>query len=107
MRIINKVDDASYVQWVKEFVRQVIQVSGIECKKVIIEDIEWSKRIFLEIDGEEYTIRTWDFLPLEHDEQGYPCAEIIQYTLFKIVEDDDGSHGEEVCDGNLMIKWKN
>lgn len=107
MRIINKVDDASYVQWVKEFVRQVIQVSGIECKKVIIEDIEWSKRIFLEIDGEEYTIRTWDFLPLEYDEQGYPCAEIIRCTLFKIVEDDDGSHGEEVGNGALMIKWEN
>lgn len=75
--------------------------------EAIIEDIEYSKRIFLDIDGEEYIIRTWSFHSIEKDVKGHTCAEIVDYTLFKMVSDDMSSHGEEMYEGTLEIKWKN
>lgn len=107
MKITNKVTDPGYVQWIEQFVAQVIQKSEILCNEVIVEDIEYSKRIFLDIDGEEYTIRTWSFHPIEKDERGHTCAEMVDYTLFKMIEDDIGIHGEEICEGSLAINWIN
>lgn len=107
MKITNKVTDPGYVQWIEQFVTNVIMQSETICEKVIIEDIEYSKRIFLLIDGKEYIIRTWNFHLIEKDERGYTCSEMVDYTLFKMIEDDIGIHGEEICDGSLAITWKN
>ena len=42
------------------------------------------------------------------DKNGKTCAEIVDYTLFKIVMDNNGNgHGEEVGEGRLNIEWKN
>lgn len=107
MKITNKVTDPGYVQWIEQFVANVITQSEVTCEEVIIEDIEYSKRIFLDIDGEEYVIRTWSFHPIEKDAKGYTCAEMVDYTLFKMIEDDIGIHGEEIHEGTLAITWKN
>lgn len=108
LTIINKVNDPNYIQWIEKFVTRVITKSKLSCEEVTIEDVEDDKRIYLNIDEEEYAIRTWNFRPVKLDEEKRPCAEIVDYTLFKMVDDGDGSgHGEEICNGSLRIEWKN
>lgn len=63
---------------------------------------------FLKIDGEDYDIRTWNFYPIKQDSNGKTCAELVRYTLFKMIWDEKGGgHGEEVDCGELKIEWKN
>ena len=107
MKIINKVTDETYIQWIESFVKEVITRANISCNEVIIEDIEHSKHISLTIDGEEYDIRTWNFRPVKKDKNGETCAEMIEYTLFKMIKDNSGSHGEEVSEGRIKIEWEN
>ena len=108
MKIINKVNDPNYIQWIEKFITQIIQNAKLSCKEVIIENVEDSKRIYLSVDGEEYSIRTWSFHPIEMNEKDLPCAEMVDYSFFKMVDNGDGSgHGEEICDGSLRIEWKN
>lgn len=108
MKIINKTTDETYIQWVESFVKEVITRVNISCNEVIIEDIEHSKRIFLTIDGEEYDIRTWNFRPAKKDKSGEVCAEMVEYTLFKMIMENNGNgHGEIVDEGLLKIEWEN
>ena len=107
MKIINKTEDKNYIQWVEKFVRRAIELAKPDTEQVIIEDIEPDKRIYLTVDGKEHTIRTWNFQPVERDRDGKPCAEIIDYTLFKDVKDETGGHGEEIDFGTLKIQWEN
>ena len=74
---------------------------------MVIDDIEFSKRVFLTVDGEEFDIRTWNFRPSKKDENGQTCAEMVEYTLFKMFSDELGSYGEEVDEGYLRIEWEN
>lgn len=106
-KLINNVTDEAYIQWICSFVRAVIYKAKLSCKEVVIDDIEWSKRLFLHIDGHEYTIRTWSFIPCENDEKGHTCGETVSYTLYKIVKDEKSSHGEEISEGICNINWKN
>jgi hypothetical protein len=107
MKIINKVTETSYIQWIEGFVKAVLDKAKIQCNEVTIEDIEFSKRIFLTIDGEEYDIRTWSFSPTGTDANGETCSENVVYTLYKMVDDNDGSHGEDIAEGYVGIEWKN
>ena len=107
MKIINKVENPNFTQWIEKFVKRVIKKSKLPCEEVIIDDVD-DKRIYLSVDGEEYNIRTWNYRPTKKDEEDRPCAEMVDYTLFKMVDDDDGGgHGEEICNGSLRIEWKN
>lgn len=65
MNLINKVTEESYTQWIEKFVTNVLNKGNVDYKEVIIEDIEFSKRVFLTVDGEEYDIRTWNFRPVK------------------------------------------
>ena len=106
--IVNKVKDKNYTQWIEDFVKSVVVYNAhIRYREIIIEDIEPDKRIFLLVNGEEYTIRTWDYQPINVDSNGRVCEEMVIYTLFKTVTDEHGSHGEVVIEGNLKIKWDN
>ena len=108
MNIINKVNDTSYIQWVETFVSKIIKKAKLSCKEVVIEDIEFSQRIYLSIDGQDYTIRTWNFRPLKTDDEGRPCAEMVDYTLFIDISDGNGcGHGEALFGGSQRIDWKN
>lgn len=108
MKIINKVNDHNYIQWIEKFVTQVIEKSKLACEEVVIDDIEDSKRIYLIVDGEEYAIRTWNFHSVKKDEKDRTCAEMVDYSLYRIIDDGNGSgHGEDVSKGLLMIEWKN
>lgn len=107
MKLVNRVTEESYTQWIEKFVTDVLDIGEISGDEVIIEDIEFSKRVFLTVDGEEYTIRTWNFHPVEVDNNGKTCAEMVDYTLFKMVSDELGSHGEEMDEGYLRIEWEN
>lgn len=106
-KVTNNVTYKDYIQWLEGFVRRVICDSKIECSELIIDDIEPSKRIFLVIDGEDYTIRTWNFHVIDVDDNGNPWAEAVRYSFYKMVEDKDGMHGEEISDGILSICWDN
>ena len=108
MKIINKVTDENYVQWIEDFVKSVvINDAHISCDEIIIEDIELDRRIFLLVDGREYDIRTWNYHPIDTDENGIVCKEMVVYTLFKMIPCDGGSCGEEVIEGHLKIEWDN
>lgn len=108
MRIVNKVSDVGYTQWISDFVGEVIKDSKLKCKEVTIEDIEEDKRIFILIDGKDYNIRTWNFAPCTADESGLTCAEIVSYTLFEMVYEEDGNgYGIEISNGWKRIDWKN
>ena len=52
MKIINRVTDKNYTQWIEDFVKNVIIYDAhISCNEIIIDDIEPNKRIFLLVDG--------------------------------------------------------
>lgn len=104
MNIVNRVTDADYVQWVEAFVKKVLAASCVKCKDVLIYDIEPSRRVFLDVDGIEYIVRTWDFAVVKKDENKIPCGERVSYTLFK----DVGQSGmQEVRSGASIISWVN
>lgn len=105
--ITNNIKARAYVQWLEGFVSSVLSNAEIECSEVSIDDVEPSKRIYLTVDGTDYTIRTWDYTPIYYDDKGNPDYENIRYTLFKSVEDELGSHGEEVEKGIIPIYWDN
>ena len=107
MAIINKVTDKAYVQWIENYVDRVLKLAKLSYEEAVIEDVEPSKRIFLTIDGKEYIIRTWNFHPVERDENGNPCAEMVEYTLFEMVKHEKGSGGVEVDNNMIKIAWKN
>lgn len=107
MKIINKVTDEGYIQWIEDFVRQVLQKAKLSYEEVVIEDIEPSKRIYLTIDGKEYSLRTWNFHPVEKNENGNTCAEMVEYSLYEMVSNKDGAHGKEVDFGIMKIEWNN
>ena len=109
MKIINKVNDESYIQWIEKFVVDVLKSARakVKCKEVVIEDIEPSRNISLSIDGKEYVIRTWNYHPIGTDLNGNTCAEDVEYTLYEMVEDEDGAHGNEVDFGLIRITWRN
>lgn len=108
MKIINKVENAYCRQWVKELTEQAIQNSNLDCTKVVIDEFDFDKRISLKINDKEYTIKILDFIPLDRDTTGRVCRAIYSYTLFMMVEEEDGSgHGEEIDHNTLMIAWKN
>lgn len=107
MKIINKITDENYIQWIEKFVTRVLKHAHIKCKEVVIDDIEPSKRIFIFVDGKEYTIRTWNYHIVEYDNNGIPCAERVEYTLFGIVEDSNGSYGEIIDEYCTRIEWIN
>ena len=107
MRIINKVDNTNCRQWIRELTKQAVQASEIVCNRIVIDDYEYGERIFFKTNGQEYTIRIWDWYPLQYDDKGHSCRAFVTYTLFVDVEDDDGgSHGEVVDENALMIAWK-
>lgn len=105
MRIINKVDVAACRQWIRELTKQAVKASGMVCDKVVIDGYEYGRRVFFKANGQEYTIRIWDFCPVDYNNGR--CRAIITYTLFLDVEDEDGGgHGEEIDSGGVMIAWK-
>ena len=112
MTIINKVDNEillafGYDQWVESFVEGVITRAPLKCEEVIIEDIEDSKRIFLIIDHKEYIVRTWNYYPVKRDDNDKVCAEVVEYTLLEMVDDEKGGHGLEIFSCVSNIEWKN
>lgn len=102
MKIINKIKCESYEQWIEDFVRGVLESGNVECAEVVIEDID-AERIWLTVDGAEYDIRTWAFEPVHYDAENRPDAEIVRYSLFKMVED----RGEEIVYSSQRIDWVN
>lgn len=112
MTIINKVDNDTlqafgYGQWIEKFVKEVIHQARLECEEIIIDDIEFSKRIYLSVDSKEYMVRTWNFHSVERDKNNDVCAEVVDYTLYEMVKDKTGGHGNEVSNGMIRINWKN
>lgn len=46
MAVLNKVTDPDYIQWIEYFVCKVLEHADIRFENVVIEDIEFSKRVF-------------------------------------------------------------
>ena len=111
MTIINKVDNDTlqafgYEQWIEQFVENVINKAKLECNEVTITDLD-GKTIYLSIDGKEYNLRTWNFHPVKRDQSNKVCAEMVDYTLYEMVKDKTGGHGNEISNGMVRIDWKN
>ena len=103
MRVTNKVADEYHEDWFETFISEVLTKANIRCNEVYIEDIEPSRRFYLDINGCEYTIRTWNYFTVKKDDCGFPCAEDVEYTLVK-----HGDNGSEVIDeGYSRIEWEN
>ena len=111
MKIINNVNKEvlqtfGYEQWIEQFVENVINKARLECNEVTIIDLD-GKTIYLSIDGQEYNLRTWNFHPVKRDENNIVCAEMVDYTLYEMVKDETGGHGNEISNGMTRIDWKN
>ena len=107
MKIKSNIENSNYTQWITGFVESIINQADLKRDEVVIDEVD-DKRMWLIIDGVEYTIRTWNFEPVRYDSQGRPCAERVDYTLFKDVSDRKGnSHSEEICRGVEIIRWDN
>lgn len=108
MKIINKVDNANCRQWVGELTKQAIQNSRLVCTEVVIEEFDFSDRIFLKINEADFTIRIWDIHLLDSDKEAHIFRAIVSYTLFIMIKEDDGSgHGEVIDHNSLTIVWRN
>lgn len=101
MKITSKIENSNYTQWITGFVESVINQADLKCNEIVIDEVD-DDRMWLTIDGLEYIIRTWNFEPVTYDSQGRPCAESVDYTLFKYVSD-----MEEVGRGVEIIRWDN
>lgn len=101
MKITSNIENSNYTQWITGFVESVINQADLKCDEVVIDEID-DDRMWFTIDGSEYIIRTWNFEPVTYDLQGRPCAERVEYTLFKYV-----SNMEEICRGIEIIRWDN
>lgn len=107
MKITSKIENNNYTQWITGFIESIINNVDLKCNEVIIDEVD-DRRMWLVIDGMDYTVRTWSFEPIAYDSEDRTCAEIVNYTLFKDVPDGDGGgHGEEVCHGVEVIRWDN
>ena len=60
MKITSNIENSNYTQWIRGFVESVINQADLKCDEVVIDEID-DKRMWLVIDGAEYTIRTWNF----------------------------------------------
>lgn len=111
-KVIDKVQDPDYTQWLDGFVQKALRKGKVNVDSVEIYDIEPSKRIFLRAGDREFTIRTWNFAPWMYDRDGVLCGEAVDFTLFEDVWDDEpgpnglrGGHGEKIADGTINIMW--
>ena len=85
MTITNNINGTGR-ELVEKLVKRVLG-KAYEASTVIIDDFDLD-RVYLTIDGEEYTIRTWDIHETEH-------TVAIRWTLFKSV----GDHSDELSSG--------
>ena len=107
MKITSKIENNNYTQWITGFIESIINNVDLKCNEVIIDEVD-DRRMWLVIDGMDYTVRTWNFEPIAYDTEDRPCAERVDYTLFRDVPDENGGgHGEEVCHGVEIIRWDN
>lgn len=105
--VINILDKSCYIPWIETLVESVLEKSGVGYQEIIIEGMEGSKRIFLTVDGVEYTIRIWDVSATKIDQNNRPCAARIEYTLFKQVEGDVGNYSIDIFEDYEEIEWDN
>ena len=89
MKIENKTDNKFLAQLVKSAVHDTSYIDS----DIIIKDYDLD-RVYLDLNGEEFDIRTWNI-----SEIGISKIEII-YTLFKIEED----HGVSIKEDKVVIK---
>ena len=73
---------------VEFFAKYVAKCAGLDADKVVLRTYDLD-RVYLSYDGTEYTIRMWNI----------NNAEVKDYTLFRMVSDGSGYHGEEVYRG--------
>jgi hypothetical protein len=93
MTITNKIYGKGR-ETVEKLVRQVL-IEKYKSSTITIDDFDLD-RVYLTIDGEEYTIRTWDIREKPH-------IVAIRWTLFKSV----GDHSDELSSGESKFYVNN
>ena len=113
-KVIDKVCHPHYSQWINLFTQKVLRRGKIEGNVVEIYDIQEYKRIFIKVDGKEYVIRTWDYVPTFVDERNLICGADVSYMLsedrLSYVPMSDGGHfgfHDPIVSGSLPILWSN
>ena len=95
----NITDNAGLSKMAKDLTIQVLYLGRIGTEKVVTID-EWDlDRIYMTIDGKDYTIRTWDVRQVKQEMK-------VRWTLFVTVGDIESgtAHGEEICHGYSQFK---
>lgn len=98
--IIKYCDGVEYIKTIDVLIKRVLKKAGIKTNgeiKVLYWDLD---RTDIEINGNEYSIRTWEI----HET---PKCLYIRWTLFLMVDDGDGlGHGEPILESiSSLIKF--
>ena len=89
---IDKSEALKDAPMVKALVERVLSRRRIDPNREIIID-EWDgDRIYIIIDGEEFIINA----DIEFSSE---VVTDVSWTFFKMVSDEDGEHGQVICDG--------
>ena len=113
-KVIDSIQDPNYRQWVGSFVQKVLRKGKIDVDTVEIYDVDGGKRIFIRMEGREYTIRLWECQPTMYDSSNKVCGENIRYALYEdkwfAVPLSDGSIMYDrlpLAEGCADVKWDN
>ena len=113
-KVTDLVQNPDYTQWISRFVQKVLRKAKIEVDMVEIIDIWEYKRIFLRVDGKEYLIRTWEYVPTYQDEDGLICGADVRFmfseaqrTYVPMAEGGYMGFFEPIVSGIIPIAWNN
>ena len=103
MTVTNYITHPNYVNWIKYFVCKVLEHVDIQPSNVVISCVSFSGLIYINVDSIEYRIIILNSEPVKYNYHGKSCCNNLSYELYKMVEDEIGSHAEEFHNGNLEI----
>lgn len=103
MIVTNYITRSDYGDWIEYFVCKVLEQAGIQPSNVVISCISFSGLIHIDVDSIEYRIIILNSEPIKYNYHGKSCCDNLSYELYKMVEDEIGSHAEKFHNGNLEI----
>ena len=103
MPVTNYITRLDYVNWIEYFVCKVLEQADIQSNNVVISCVSFSGLIHINVDSIEYCIIILNSEPVKYDCYRKNCYDNLSYELYKMVEDEIGSHAEEFHNGNVEI----
>ena len=107
MAVINYITRPDYINWIEKFICKVLEHADIHFSNVIIDSISFNGIIYINVDNIQYYIMILNSKSIKYDDYSNSCYKNISYELYRMTEDEIGSHGECICDEHLEICVKN